>query len=98
MTRDETRNLLRVVSALYPNWHPEEISLAVDAWWTVLSDLRFDAASAALKEYAGTDTSGFAPSPGKIIELAKEAELKIYWDGVSRAMIEADYRRLIGGE
>lgn len=66
MTRDETKKLLAVITTTYPNFHLNEPALAVDTWWKILEpddgQLIFDAFTV----YARTDTSGFAPTPGKL--------------------------------
>lgn len=67
MTRDETKKIIMVITSLYPNWHPTDMSLTVDAWTSVLDGFSYQQISVALKAFVLTDTSGFAPSVGKLI-------------------------------
>ena len=98
MTRDDTKRLLQIVRALYTNWNPDELAVAVDAWSAVLADQDAQVMANALKEYARTDTSGFAPSPGKLIEMGKTIEKKMYWQRVSAAITFKDYNALTEGK
>lgn len=96
MTRDETKRLLRIASALYPNWRPDELGIAVDAWSAVLADQEAQTMANALKEFARTDTKGFAPSPGQLIEIGRGIEKKMYWERVSNALTAKAYGALPG--
>lgn len=98
MTREDTKKLLRIMSALYPNWRPDEMEVAVDAWAAVLADKDGQIMANALKEYARTDTSGFAPSPGQLMEIGKGFEKKVYWQRVSEAITLKDYAALPEGK
>lgn len=67
MTREETKKLLMVVSASYPNFRPQDISRTVDVWHMMMADYGYEEMAAALKTYIATDTGGFAPSIGQLI-------------------------------
>ena len=97
MTRDEAKKLLQITAALYPNWRPDDLGMAVDAWAEVLSDQNWEVMARALKEFARTDTSGFAPSPGKLIEIGDGITRKMYWGRVTQAITLKDYTALPGG-
>lgn len=66
MTRDETAKLLAAMRATYPNLHFEDPTLALDAWWRILEQDDGQMIMDAFSVYARTDSSGFAPSPGKL--------------------------------
>lgn len=68
MTRDETIKILMVIQAAYPNYKPQDKTVAVNVWTEMLSDIPYEKISAAVKSYIQTDTSGFAPSVGDVRE------------------------------
>lgn len=66
MTREETAKLLTVMTTTYPNFHLNDIELALDTWWKILEPDNGQDIMDAFTVYARTDTSGFAPTPGKL--------------------------------
>lgn len=68
MTRDDVKRLLMVVFAFYPNWRPPDKEIVINAWHTVLEDKDQREMQLALKWHVETDTSGFAPSIGQLLE------------------------------
>lgn len=79
MERTETAKLLMLISALYPNWKPQNIALTTEAWNVVLKDYSYHEIEKSLYDYSQNNKSGFAPSPGQLIvpveEKKKAAEL-----------------------
>lgn len=67
MTRDETKRIIQILCATYPNYHPADLSSTVDAWHLMLEEYSYKEIAVALKAYITSDTSGFAPSVGQII-------------------------------
>ena len=69
MTRDETKQLLMMVKALYPNFDlkPDQMTVTINAWQMMLDEYPADSISAALKIYVKTNNTGFAPSVSQII-------------------------------
>ncbi|MBO5967121.1 MAG: hypothetical protein J6S14_01330 [Clostridia bacterium] len=76
MTRDETKALLIAVQSLYPQWRVPDPKLTLDAWAVVLKEYDFNVMQAALKRYAITNSTGFAPSVGQLIGQISEAQSK----------------------
>lgn len=68
MTKDEAQRLLYTIETTFPNFHPEDAAAAAEIWHSVMADIPFNRAMLALKTYIRTDTTGFAPSPGKLIQ------------------------------
>ena len=66
MTREETIKALMVIQAAYPNYKPQDKSVAVNTWAEMLSDVSYEKVNVALKAYIQTDKSGYAPSIGEI--------------------------------
>lgn len=66
MTREETIKALMVIQAAYPNYKPQDKSVAVNTWAEMLSDVSYEKVNVALKAYIQTDKNGFAPSIGEI--------------------------------
>ena len=55
----------------YPNYKPNDISETVDVWQMMLSDYDYNIVAMALKAYILSDTSGFAPSIGQLVDKMK---------------------------
>lgn len=68
MTRDETKRIIQIMCATYPNYHPADLSSTVDIWHMMLEDYSYNEIAAALKVYITTDSSGFAPAVGQVLE------------------------------
>lgn len=71
MTLDETKKVIAVIISAYPNYHPADIKAVVSVWKELLEDHSYECVSTALRMYMSTDSNGFAPSPGQIIERVK---------------------------
>lgn len=67
MTREETIELLMVIQSAYPNFKPPDKTVAVDTWYTILKDMDYNVVQMGLRAYITSDTSGFAPSIGQLI-------------------------------
>ena len=98
MTREETIKILMVMQAAYPNYKPQDKTVAVNVWTEMLSDIPYEKISVAVKSYIQTDTSGFAPSVGDVRErvrdiFAKEDELNetAAWSLVLKAIRRSTY-------
>lgn len=68
MTREQTQGFLAMIQATYPNFNPPNKTAAVNAWKLALEDYEEKSVHMAFKLYMQTNTSGFAPVPGQIID------------------------------
>lgn len=68
MTREETKKVLMSIQAAYPNFRVPNKTVAVNVWDKALKEYSYSDVSTALMVYIKTNTSGFAPSPGQIID------------------------------
>ena len=93
MTRDETKKIVAVIATTYSNFHPSDLSLLVDVWTSALMEYAYAEVSAALAAYIRTETSGFAPSPGQLIDLIAKAR---HADELTETAAWALVRRAIG--
>ena len=98
MTRDETIKILMVVQAAYPNYKPQDKTVAVNVWTEMLADIPYEQVSTAVKAYIQSDKSGFAPSVGDVREkvrniFAKKDELNetAAWSLVLKAIRRSTY-------
>ena len=71
MNREETVKIIRIMVDSYPNYKPNDISETVDVWHMMLSDYDYNLVAMALKAYILSDTSGFAPSIGQLVDKIK---------------------------
>lgn len=97
MTREEIKKIIRIMCDCYPNYKPMDLSETVDVWTMMLSEHTYHQISMALKAYILTDTSGFAPTIGQLVEKAhdisrpnKMSEMEA-WAIVSRAVRNSIY-------
>ena len=98
MTREETIELLMMIQAAFPNYKPPDKTVAVNTWFLMLADYPYQQVQMALKAYIATDTSGFAPSIGQIIDKmqminshAEQNEMEA-WSLVSKALRNGNYK------
>lgn len=68
MSRDEVIQLLMSVQAAYPNFKVQDKTVTVNMWHMMLENYSYNSAMLALQKYITTDTSGFAPSIGYIVQ------------------------------
>lgn len=66
MTREETKRIIMITQAAFPNWKVEDKETLLNVWTKVFEDDDPQVIEAALMHYIRTDASGFAPSPGKL--------------------------------
>lgn len=98
MTRDDTKKLLMRISSVYPNWKPQaDLTFVIETWCEYLSEYTYDQMLIALKAYISTDTSGFAPSIGQLVDkihsIKQPCELNEMeaWSLVSNALRNSTY-------
>lgn len=97
MTDKETRKIIAVLMVAYPNYKPINIDFTVSVWTNMLSDYSYSEVDMAIKAYISTDTSGFAPAIGQVIDKIKsittprqmtDAEA---WSLVRKAISDSSY-------
>lgn len=97
MTREDVQDLLMMVQAVYPNYNPPSKTAAVNAWLMCLSEYDNNVVQLAFKTYMTTNTSGFPPVPGQLIEilqtLTQPSELNELeaWSIVRKALGNSGY-------
>lgn len=97
MDREETKKIIRVIVSSYPNYKPDNITDLIDVWTMMLSEYSYERVAIALKTFIMSDTSGFAPSIGQLvnclqkIELANELSETQAWEMVSKALRNSTY-------
>jgi len=69
MTRDETKELLMMIQAVYPNFKvsPDQMTPTINSWHLMLEEYPAAAVKGAFKTYVKTNSSGFAPAVAQII-------------------------------
>jgi len=69
MTREETKELLMMIRAIYPNFNvrPSEMTPTINAWHLMLEEYSPEDVKSALKIYVKTNDTGFAPSVSQLI-------------------------------
>lgn len=98
MTREETVKLMMMIQAAFPNYKPAEKSITVNMWHLMFQDYDFNLVQMGLQSYITSDTSGFAPSIGQVMEkirmISKPEESLTEtqaWSLVSKALRNSTY-------
>ena len=97
MTEEETAKILTTITIAYPNFKVVDAEATIKLYFSMLKDYSYTLCDSALRKYIATDTTGFAPSVGKIIEnintLSTPQELNEMeaWNIVSKALRNGYY-------
>ena len=95
MTRDEVKEIIMIMTYTYPNYKPADITATVDTWTAILSSYQFEHIRAALHSYILSDTKGFAPTPGQLIDKIPIKSFDMTemeaWGMVNKALSNSNY-------
>lgn len=86
-----------MVQASYPNFNPPDKTVTINTWFLLLKDNEYLAIEQALRAYITTDTSGFAPNIGQLldklhaIQSPQELNEMEAWSLVSKALRNGYY-------
>lgn len=74
MTREETKRLLTEIAQLFPRFvnQDEDKKLKVDLWAEALGEYEYARMHEALMAYVRTESKGYAPTAGQLIDLATD--------------------------
>ena len=98
LTKEETKKILRIMCNCFQNFRPSNIAETTEVWEMMLADYTYQQISVALKSYILSDTSGFAPTIGQLVDMvhsvSKPQELNEMeaWSLVSMAIRNSGYR------
>lgn len=72
MNKQEVSKIVFIIKATYPKYYAnisaQEVGFMVEAWEAVFADHSYTETLAGLQAYIATDTAGFPPTPGQIID------------------------------
>lgn len=97
MTREETKKILMIMQASFPNYHPQDLKATLNTWEVMLQEYTYEQISMALKAYIMSDITGFAPAIGQLIakiqtvEQPPELNEMEAWALVSKAIRNCSY-------
>lgn len=97
MNKTDAKKLIAVLMVTYPNYKPVDVELTAKIWADVAENFTYEQMDMALKSYIKSNTSGFPPVPGQIIDLIHKmtvpAELNEMeaWALVSKAIRNSGY-------
>lgn len=97
MTEGEAKKLFAVMTVAYPNYRIDDIEYTAKIWADFLGGYSYEQANMALRTYITTDTSGFAPSIGQLldklhtIQSPQELNEMEAWSLVSKALRNGYY-------
>ena len=80
MTREETTKIIFMMKSAYPKTYEKfsefDFKNMIDMWAFCFEDFDFNRIFLALKAYITSNTTGFPPVPGQLIQLATQSEPK----------------------
>lgn len=97
MTIEEARKVVATLMVTYPNYNPVDEELAAKTWVEVAGDFSYAQISKGLNMYMRMSASGFAPTPGQVINtlynISKPQPLNEMeaWSLVSKAIRNSGY-------
>lgn len=97
MNVNESKKIIAVMMMSYPNYNPIDIDATAQLFSQMMADYSYMQIDMALRAFIATDTSGFAPSIGQLIEKVRSiscgAELSEMeaWALVSDALRNSSY-------
>ena len=103
MTRNEIARICMLIQAMYPGqfakYDDEQKSRMVDSWAIMLEEYDFNAIQVGLKVYESQNKTGFAPSPGQLIDAMNrvahnditEMSAEEAWVWVKKAICNGNY-------
>ena len=95
MTRDEVKEIIMIMTYTYSNYKPADITATVDTWTAILASYQFEHIRAALHSYILSDTKGFAPTPGQLIDKIPVQSFDMTemeaWGMVNKALSNSSY-------
>lgn len=97
MTKNEVIKLLMTIQTFYPNYRVDNKEFTINAWYTIIGDCDYKLMEKALRAYITTDTSGFAPNIGQLldklhaIQSPQELNEMEAWSLVSKALRNGYY-------
>lgn len=93
----DARKIIAVLMVAYPNYRPIDTEFAAKIWLDLTEEYTYEQVDMALKSYMKSNTSGFPPVPGQIVdriyEMTVPPELNEMeaWALVSRAIRNSGY-------
>lgn len=98
MTENDTRKVVMTIQAAFPNWKPQAPEeFIVNLWHKFLVSFDKKEVGRAVQAYIATDTTGFAPSIGQIIDKIhviiepEQVNDMQAWNLVARAIQNSSY-------
>lgn len=95
MTRDEVKEIIMIMTYTYSNYKPIDVKATVDIWASILAPYQFEGIKAALHAYILSDTKGFAPSPGQLVDQIQARDFDMTeleaWGLVNKALSNSNY-------
>lgn len=95
MTTDGIIDTLQILTTAYPNYHPDKAN-TVKLWRSAFKNFSDQSVQGAVQKYIYTDTSGFAPVIGQIVDIifsdGREVMSEVEaWGYVSKALRNSVY-------
>lgn len=97
MNITEAKKIIASMMVFYSNYKPTDVDYAAQSWSEIMEEYTYEQVNAGLKMFMKSDTSGFAPAPGQIIDnihkLTEPQELNEMeaWSLVSKAIRNSGY-------
>lgn len=102
MVKEEVMKILYILQAMYldffKSYTEKEYKNLVDGWYMILADYPYDKVANAVKTFIASDTKGFPPKVGQIVEMIGKLyqkseidDIDVAWNKVAKASQNSYY-------
>lgn len=97
MNKTDAKKIIAVLMVTYPNYKPIDLELTAKTWADATEEYTYEQVDMALKSYIKSNTSGFPPVPGQIVDriygmtVPPELNEMEAWALVSKAIRNSGY-------
>lgn len=97
MERKDIQEMLATMQAIFPNYKPENKTVAVSGWLFLLQNEKKEDVYKAFEIFCKTDTKGFAPNPAQLLKIIREMESETIAGGEAWAIVRKGLKNGIYG-
>lgn len=97
ITTEEAKKILGAIIVSFPSYKPTDMQMLLDMYKVMFQDYTYPQVMQGLQSFIATETSGFAPSIGQIIDKIHKAEEpeqmspNLAWSLVYKAICNSSY-------
>lgn len=94
MSREDVQDLMATMKTIYPNFKTPDMTAVVNTWYALLKDENAPLIFKAFESYCKTNVSGFAPSPGQLLQLKQNVLNVGLCEGLEKRLLQRTHERI----